>query len=608
MAILRNIRNRAGSAVLVIVVFCLIVMILGGDVGRSISLFFENKQDYIGDIDGHHLSSIDYGKYLEKYYYNFQRKGNKLIPAEESNLKNAAWNQLLQDTLYAQEARKAGVLVGVDEVVDLVQGEHIDPTITAAFQDPQTGCFDKRKLLDRLSSLNKHEQEGWYAFEQELALKRTKDKINNLMQKSYFTTKLEEEQALLYTKASCVVDYLYIPFDKFDHSEKPTPKQMSDYMADNKAIYKAKESKIIRYISLPIEPSEQDNALFQEDLSRLVADFSAATDPYEFAKQYTDGNISNILVECTADELPNMLVPYKHTLKKGMIVGPTMTAKGLYRLYKIRDIKKENNTYLYTIVLIEKRTIIGDTTRNKLYRELENIVHQAKNLTELERVSTEQNLSVLTATVHPSDGAIGKHSGARNVVRWLYNKASLGTISEVFDVGDAYLVVVMTDQIKADGLVPLDTVYHEVYDKLIRKQKAEFITDKLKKIQATTLDGIKAQYIYSPIESKLGQRIQFDNKHEDVQLQNAQAFIGCCFGLPIKNISSPIVDETGVFVPFVQDRSMPVPDKDHTNDESPASTKPNKKMTEIEQWLEKYYTTAAMEESANVRDKRYRLM
>ena len=421
------------------------------------------------------------------------------------------------------------------------------------------------------------------------------------MKLSSFTT-TEENKVVQHAKEVCTVDYLYIPFSSFDDDlVKPTNQQLTRYMATHKARYKAKENKTIKYIVFPIEPSEQDNILFQEELTALTVAFSTAADPYEYAKQHTDGDSSNTTLTCKANELPAALSKYNHTLNKGMIIGP-VADKGSYSLYKVTDVIQDEKEHTYKIAVIEKKALIGDYTRNKLYQEVQRFSNQIKNLTEFEALAAKQKLFVHKETVYPSDESIGRLSAARGIVRWLYGTASVGKISEVFQIGDAYVLGVMTNHIKTGDLVPLDSVFHEVYQKVLHEKKAKFIVDKIISMQLTSLEAMQEAYKDSPSDLKLGQKVTYQN-NKDKPLKEAKVFIGYCFGLPLKTISCPIVDETGVFVAYVHDKHI-----DETDEALNAYVDAKKRMAEIEQWMQNHYTIKAMEEAAKITDTRYKLL
>jgi hypothetical protein len=56
---------------------------------------------------------------------------------------------------FKPEWDKLGLTVSDDELVDMVQGDNINPGIKQAFTDKATGQFDKARLIEYLKNLDK---------------------------------------------------------------------------------------------------------------------------------------------------------------------------------------------------------------------------------------------------------------------------------------------------------------------------------------------------------------------------------------------------------------------------------------------------------------------
>lgn len=591
MAMLRNIR-KTGNRFVVVVVSFLLVMFLGSELVRIVPHLFGSK-DQIGRLFGKQISYMDYRKVYENILYrNFTSQGKQPTQEDQIRLKDHAWRHLVEHMLYIKEINQAGLAVGAQELVDLVQGEHIDAGLMQFFKDPKTASFDKQKLLTYLNNLSKDQQERWCQFEKELAIQRAQKKLHHLMVQSCFTTALEEKQAAQCAGLFCKVDYLHIPFTsvKDDLVLPITNQQLRDYMAAHKSHYTAlSASRTMKYITFPIQPDEKDSSDFQKELNSLVVQFSTTTDPYTFAKQHTDGPLAHTSLICTVDTLPHAFATIKHTLKEGMVVGPVVNDLS-HTLYKL--IKKEKERY--EIAVIEKKPIVSEHTRNRRFRQVGSLVGQVKKWADLEKLAAHAHLTIQQETVVPSDSTIGVHAAARKVVRWLYNEATVGKVSPLFDLGDAYLLGVMVDQVKAGDLVPLDSVFRKVYQKVLHQEKAKLILNKLKHIEAVTLQDIAEAYGEGATLASVDHLRFLEN--DASHLKQAQAFVGKCFGLGLNVVSEPIVDDPGIFIACVKSRNREAIQEQH-----------NEPMRQIERWMQSYYLVKAMEELAKVTDERYRV-
>ncbi|MDN5247308.1 MAG: SurA N-terminal domain-containing protein [Candidatus Cardinium sp.] len=589
MAILVNIRKGSNTFVVIVVSF-FVVMFLGSGLERVIPYLFSSKGQ-IGRLSGEKISYIDYHKTYEAVCRNFASQGKQPREADQLRLKDYAWRQLIERMLYRKEIKQAGIAVGSQELVDLVQGEHVDTELREAFKDPKTGDFDKQKLLNYLNNLSKSEQAWWCQVEKDLAQKRAIKKLHQLMVQSCFTTTSEVAHAAQQASLFCKVDYLYIPFSSVqDNLVRLTNQQLRDYMAAHKNHYTALSAhRTIQYIAFPIQPDKSDNDDFQKELNNLVVQFSTTVDPYVFSKQHTDGHLEDTRLVCTADTLPSAFTTIKHTLKAGMVVGPVVN-DAFHTLYKLIKAEKGH----YEIAVIEKKPLVSDQTRNKYFRQVQQLTGSVKGLADLEQLATHVHLTIQKETVAPSDGSIGPHAAARKVVCWLYNEATVGKVSPLFDLGNVYLLAVMVDQVKPGDLVPLDSVFRKVYEKVLHQEKAKIILDKLKCIEATTLQGIAEQYgERATIQSVERLRLL---ENDDPQIKQAQVFVGKCFSLGLNVLSDPIVDDQGIFIACVKSK-----------DKDPTPAKYNEQMRQVERWIQPYYVGSAMEELAQVTDERYKV-
>ena len=583
-------KNKISQAWVLSMVILLIIIMVGGDVGRVLFVLLSRPKDYIGLVNTEYIHFSKYKDYVKNYSLNYTTKA--LSAEEQMRLKELAWRQLIDDKLFAQETKKLDMIVGASELVDLVQGNHIDPTILSAFKDPKTGTFDKKLLLDRLGSFTQTEQELWLQFEQELASKRLKQKLSKLMGNSYFRTTLEQEYAEQRSREVCDVDYVYIPFHTVDQELcMPSQTDLEQYMAHHKSAYQAKDCKFIRYVTFPIVPDEQDHKQLQETLSWLAGEFSRVSDDYGFAKQHSDGSPDQTEVSGSIDKLPKELIALKHMFKKGIVLGPVVRS-GRHYLYKITDISQQKGAVCYKLAVIEKNVCVGQDTRNKCYSQAVDFSIQAKSFSEFEALAKNHNLAIQQGEVYPWSEAIGAYHSAREVVRWLYTKAGMKKTSGVFDVGNAYMVVMMVDQTKSGELLPLSAVYNEVCYRVSNQKKAQLILDRLKSMSCHTLQDIATQY-GEHIAVKHIKNLKHDY-NEEKDLFQANKFVGTCFGLEIGALSKPIVDQHGVFIAQVKAKHLIEKSKEANN------------LKQIDKFMQGFYLLRAMKENAKIKDERYR--
>jgi peptidyl-prolyl cis-trans isomerase D len=70
-------------------------------------------------------------------------------PSEQelAMMREQVWNQYILDFAYGKEYEVLGLSVSPEELVDMVQGNNIHPSVRQQFTNPQTGQFDKNYVF-----------------------------------------------------------------------------------------------------------------------------------------------------------------------------------------------------------------------------------------------------------------------------------------------------------------------------------------------------------------------------------------------------------------------------------------------------------------------------
>ena len=130
-----------GKFLVVVVGFSIAAFVLGDILGPNSSIGSQNN-NIIGEINGEEIDLILFNSVYEQLSYNFTlNNGRSPNNQEISNLRDQAWEKLINDISYMNQFSKLGLEVSDKESVDMVQGENVHPMIVQAFTDPSTGNF-----------------------------------------------------------------------------------------------------------------------------------------------------------------------------------------------------------------------------------------------------------------------------------------------------------------------------------------------------------------------------------------------------------------------------------------------------------------------------------
>jgi peptidyl-prolyl cis-trans isomerase D len=263
--------------------------------------------------------------------------------------------------------------------------------------------------------------------------------------------------------------------------------------------------------------------------------------------------------------------------------------------YHIIEVTKTKTNTAYQLAIVEAEITPSDATINEAFRKAEAFASDLSGISDFEQRAKEQGLNLQEAkNVLAGDRRIGTLGEARQVVQWLFREASVGKISQVFDLEDQNVVAVMTSEVDK-GYKPFELVKAEISPAVRNEAKGKVIIEKLKNAKGT-LEEIANAFgsdanVYSSSDLKLNSNslptVGFD----------PQA-VGVAFSLENGKRSAPIAGENGVIIMELQNKTV-----------APSLSDYSAYKTQLEQGNYNRNTMGiaeAIKESADIVDKRYK--
>jgi peptidyl-prolyl cis-trans isomerase D len=653
MSVINKIRERSGLAVGIIAV-SLLLFIVGGDLLGGRSTLFGGNQQEVGEIAGQSIDYPEFNAKVDQLRAQFEQQAGR-APAEQdlAQIREQAWNQFIFEIAYQKQFDKLGLKVSPEELVDMVQGNNISPSVRQAFTNPETGVFDKSTIVNYLKGLKNlppQQQAAWASFEQNLNSDRLREKYEGLMRLSVFATTAEAQKEYQAQNTKANVKFLYVPFYAVnDTAIKVTDSQLQDYLNKHKDEYPGANSRSIQYVTFSIAPSKEDSATLYNDIKSLARGLGAAKNDSTFAQQNSDVRVPLYL---TAGEMPEQLRAAIPTFAPGGIYGPfregntyfiykyggtkkdtSFTARASHIListqraqgdsakasarrraedllrqiqggasfealaqqfsedgsraqggdlgyfknngqmvkpfesavfgatsaglipriietdfgYHIINVTQPKTNTLYRIAAIGKTINPSQTTRDEALRKADQFASEARSKEEFDaKVKEDKSLVVATAERIPENAnQINALSDARSVVRWAFDdKTDIGDVSEPFELGDQYVIAVLTNKTDEDD-VKIDDYRTELTAKVRSELKGEQIISKLGNTSGS-LEAIAQKYGAGALVETV----------EDVNLATGflrsagidPVALGKAFGQKAGKRSKPFVGESGVLV------------------------------------------------------------
>lgn len=379
MALITKIREKSGIAAAAIAI-SLIFFLIGGDIFSGNSRFFGGSSDVVGEIGGEKINYKDFQKKVEDAAQNYtQQAGRSPGEQETSQMRDQIWNQYILDLAYGKEYEALGLSVSSKELVDMVQGENIHPSVRQQFTNPQTGQFDKTyviQFLKNFKTMPVAQQQAWASFEKSLAQDRLRTKYENLMKMSTYTTNAEAQKEYVAQTSKVDAHYLYVPFYSVaDSTVKVTDSQLEDYLGKHKDAFIGQNTRSIQYVTFPVIPSKQDTASFYNDIKRLAKELAISKNDSAFAMMNSDVKTPYYV---TMAEIPESVKGSLGSMTPGGIYGPFKNGMS-YSIYKYGGIQKDS---LFTVrashILIQAAKTASDSVKATARKRAEGILAQIR--------------------------------------------------------------------------------------------------------------------------------------------------------------------------------------------------------------------------------------
>ncbi len=215
--------------------------------------------------------------------------------------------------------------------------------------------------------------------------------------------------------------------------------------------------------------------------------------------------------------------------------------------YHIIKVTQPKTNQLYRVVGIGKTIAPSQTTRDEALRKADQFASGVSNQDEFNaKVKEEKGLVVATAERVP-EGAnqVNALTDARQLVRWAFEKKTdVGDVSEPFEIGDQYVVAVLTNKTSKDD-VKVSDYKNELTAKVRNQLKGEQIISKLGSASGS-LESIAQKYGAGALVETV----------DDVNLATGflrsagvdPTALGKAFGLKAGQRSKPFAGEAGVLI------------------------------------------------------------
>jgi peptidyl-prolyl cis-trans isomerase D len=514
--------------------------------GMEFSKKKQSKRLVIATINGEDISTFIFQQVYEQALKQAEKEGKDVDEQATYQLREEVWNNLVNQILLNQEAKKRGIQVTDAELYEYLR--RFPPKElqeNPAFQT-KDGKFDYQKYLQAL----KDPRVPWKQVEDYIRPNLQLAKLQQAIVTLVRVTDEETKQFYWDQDEKVKVRYLLVPSYQFQRENIPvSDNEIGDYYEEHKDEFKTDQSVNLSYVFFEKKPSSADEEETKKKLLEIKSDILAGEDFAELAQDYSEdkGSADN------GGDLgwfgKGMMVPafeqVAFSLKPGEISDPVKTDFG-WHLIKVTDRRIEGDKEEVKASHILLKITPSEETSTQIKESADGF---AENVSKADFTKTaEGNKLPVSETGWFAKGGNIRGVGTNAQVEEFAFGNDVGKTSDAFETAKGFYVF----QVKAKrpaGIAPME-------------EAKSFIKQKLAKLKADSLAYERAQGIFAQIRAgkslkdaadqnnaTYAEPAEFSRNSPVPEIGEVPEFIGTAFSLTQPGqISSPVKTTMGAFI------------------------------------------------------------
>ncbi|MCQ2171893.1 MAG: SurA N-terminal domain-containing protein [Bacteroidales bacterium] len=342
MAVLEKIRVKFGLAISIIIALALLSFIIDPGTLESALQSMSSKYD-VGRIAGKSVSYTDFQEEVDKFTSINEIMTGSSVQNEDSQkqIRNAAWQSLLDKFMFVKNAKAAGINVGEDEMIDLTTGDNISPVLLqmGLFSD-ENGYFSSEALVDFVQQIDA-DQTGqyrtlWNYLQNTIYTQQNYTKYGALFNAATKSNNLQLAEDMAFNNTTADFDYVIVRYPaQRDSSITVTTADVKKYYKAHKNFFKQVANRNIEYVVYEVVPSDEDIAATNEAVDAIYDEFATTDNMKAFLLKNSDRALNNYWYK--AGELKTINADIDAQIFGGSNVTPVIKSGNTFYAGRVMD-------------------------------------------------------------------------------------------------------------------------------------------------------------------------------------------------------------------------------------------------------------------------------
>jgi peptidyl-prolyl cis-trans isomerase D len=566
-----TLRRMIMPIIVIVLVFFVAMIVLDWGLdysGRGNQSGLDGGGRYAAVINGEKVPLEYYNRIYDNLYKSeSQKNSDELTDDAVTQLRQQAWNELLQDRLLLQEAAKHDIVVTDKDIFNYLASQ--PPSWIQSVPQFQTdGKFDYQKYMQAMA--DPKTAPFWNQLEPMVRTDLLKGKMQQQIITAVSVSEQDIRQAMLDQKETIKVAVITVALSPF-MSFLPTPSDsaLQRYYEANKDKYIEREKAVLDITTISKSPSDLDWETSRARAKAIYDSIVAGTDFATMAGRYSEdpgsGAQGGDLGWFAPGAMTLVFDSISFSANEGTLTPPFRTEFGWHIIkhmgYRTDDEVAEGKTYKEKIrkahvahILI--RTVQSQETRDQNYQKLAAFAEKAKEKG-FQAAATELSMTTIT-TLPFLKGFNIQMLGNSDAAHAFTFSHKVGEISGVLEAPTLYFVARVAERIPA-GTPPLDKIKGRVSNDLMQVQARKMAGDTVAVISQEIKNGGEPSTVAGRHKATYEVPIPFSRIGSMGGLIGYDAkCIGAAFSLTtVGQVSGPVEFERGAAVMILLERNAP---------------------------------------------------